>query len=226
VLFDLDGTLYRQGLLQTMMAVELLALVARNPFSAPRRLHALKEYRQAQEALRHRSSEGSGPGDQIAMAAARSGTSPAELASLVDEWMMQRPLKYLAWCRAPGVDGLLEFLEEKGLEIGVLSDYPSAAKLRALGLSGRFPLALCSSDAEIGVFKPNPRGFLLACGRWGLSPDQVLMVGDRIDVDAAGASAAGMPCVIIGKPSLTLERPNLMVLASLERLHRVLDDSR
>jgi phosphoglycolate phosphatase/putative hydrolase of the HAD superfamily len=52
VLFDLDGTLYRQPPMRLLMALELSSL----PLSAPRRfskrLHALRLYRQAQERLR------------------------------------------------------------------------------------------------------------------------------------------------------------------------------
>ena len=83
--------------------------------------------------------------------------------------------------------------------MGVLSDYPAEAKLRALGLAGRFSLVLCATDPEVGAFKPNPRGFLRACERWQIARGDVLVVGDRVDVDAAGAAAAGMPCVIIGQ---------------------------
>ncbi len=51
------------------------------------------------------------------------------------------------------------------------------------------------------------------------------MVGDRADVDAAGAAAAGMPCVIIGRsPASPADRPAFVVLPSLERLRHVLDD--
>jgi HAD superfamily hydrolase (TIGR01509 family) len=228
VLFDLDGTLYLQNRMRALMAAELLTLAVRNPFAAPRRLRALSEYRKTQERLRRENaaaSDVSSSGDQIGVAAARAGISSAELQSLVDEWMLERPLKYLSFCRAPGLVPLLEFFDRMQLPMGVLSDYPPAAKLRALGLADRFSLVLCSTDPEIGVFKPHPRGFLAACDRWGLRPREVLMVGDRADVDAAGAAAAGMPCVVIGKRSSS-NGADVLVLDSLERLRRVFDDGR
>src|SRR5262249_1983166 len=49
ILFDLDGTLYRQRPMQALMAAELLTLALRNPVAAPRRWRVLKEYRKAQE---------------------------------------------------------------------------------------------------------------------------------------------------------------------------------
>ncbi len=58
-----------------------------------------------------------------------------------------------------------------------------------------------------------------------MAPGDVLFVGDRPDVDAAGASAAGMPCVIIGGGFRSRRRTaGYRVFRSLERLLDVLDD--
>jgi FMN phosphatase YigB (HAD superfamily) len=84
---------------------------------------------------------------------------------------------------------------------------------------------LCTSDPEVRALKPNPRGFLRACERWRIEPREVLVVGDRADVDARGAAAAGMPCVIIGRSSHPLAtRARFLALPSFERLRCVLDD--
>ena len=52
VLFDLDGTLYRQTRLRLLMALELATLPLDGPLKAAGRLRALKGYRDAQERLR------------------------------------------------------------------------------------------------------------------------------------------------------------------------------
>ena len=224
MLFDLDGTLYRQAPMRAFMALELMTLAIRRPFGAPRQLRALKEYRRAQETLRTGQATAAG---QLEMAVERSGVPAEELSALVNEWMLERPLKYLPMCRATGLDGLMNLLERRALPLGLFSDYPAAGKLRALGLASRFQIALCSTDPDIGAFKPNPRGFEVACARLGLPPSEVLMVGDRAEVDGEGARAAGMPCVIVGRaPSSTLNQAGVLFLPSLERLHRVLDDDR
>jgi FMN phosphatase YigB (HAD superfamily) len=57
---------------------------------------------------------------------------------------------------------------------------------------------MCTSDPEIDAFKPHPRGFMRACEQWGLAPEEVLYVGDRPEIDAAGAVTAGLHAVIIG----------------------------
>ena len=118
--------------------------------------------------------------------------------ALVTEWMVERPLKHLLRCRADGLLPLLDFLIQRGIKVGVFSDYPPQLKLDALGIGGRFSVVLSSTDPDIGRFKPHPRGFLVAAARWQIDPAEVLVVGDRPDTDAAGAAAAGMPCVIVG----------------------------
>lgn len=235
VLFDLDGTLYRQKPLRRLMAMELLTLPLSGPGRAPKRLQALRAYRHAQEALRSSASRGStalAAGSpvtqaQTMLAARTSGLPEAEVSALVDEWMQRRPLKYLGWCRMPGTEALLDWLREKDVRMAVLSDYPAAEKLKALGWADRFDFVLSAADPEIGRFKPDPRGFARACERWDMPPREVLMVGDRIEVDGAGAAAAGMPSVILGaRPSGATLPHDCMFVASMEELRRVLDDRR
>jgi len=221
VLFDLDGTLYRQAPMRALMALELAALPLSGPFRAGRRLRALRAYRRAQEHLR--AAPGRDPGAaQLAAAARASGLPVAEVERLVTEWIQQRPLKYLRFCRAKGLDDLLGVVERAGLRAGILSDYPARAKLEALDLGGRFAPVLCASDPEIAAFKPSPRGFRRACEIWGIEPREVLVVGDRADVDAAGAAAAGMPCAIVGRRTAPPGASHVVV-ESLEQLSRVID---
>ena len=223
VLFDLDGTLYHQRRMRALMAIELATLAFTQPFRAPRNWRALAAYRKAQEDVRLRPLGAATA--QLEIVARRTGLMPLEIEQIVGEWMFERPLKHLPKCRAAGLFELLAFLGSKGVEIGVLSDYPAEAKLRALGLAGRFSVVLCSTDPEIDALKPHPRGFLTACERWDIDPGDVLAVGDRFDVDAAGAAAAGMPCVIIGRGSkASSNNPGSLVLPSLERLRHVLDE--
>jgi HAD superfamily hydrolase (TIGR01509 family) len=224
VLFDLDGTLYDQRRMRILMAMELAAMLVRRPFRAPRDLRTLSAFRKAQESLRHDRS-GPGPTAQLEVAAARLRMPLAEVEAVTTEWMTERPLKHMARCRAAGTIELLASLQARGIELGVLSDYPAAAKLHALGIASSFSVVLCAADPEVGAFKPDPRGFLAAADRWQLAPAEVLMVGDRADADAAGAAAAGMPCVIIGRSQASpAESSGVRIISSLERLRHVLDD--
>jgi FMN phosphatase YigB (HAD superfamily) len=223
VLFDLDGTLYDQRRMRAFMAAELLTLPFKSPFETRRVWKGLSAYRRAQEALRTEGWSGSAAVAQLTHAAQAAAVPAAALAPIVDEWMHERPLRHLAACRAPGLGRLLAFLDDAGVPMGVLSDYPVRQKLRALGVAKHFSVVLSASDPEVNAFKPNPRGFLAAAERWGLDPDDVLYVGDRVEVDAAGAAAAGMPCVIVSRSARPTHPANgTLVLDSLERLHDVL----
>ena len=222
VLFDVDGTLYRQRPLRLAMALELTTLPLRGRSRALRHIRALRAYRHAQEELRLRGVLGDDDA-QLTEAARAANVSVAEVREAVDEWMLRRPLKYMRVCRAAKLMPLLTFLRRSNVAVGALSDYPATEKLRALGLSEHFSPVLCSTDGEIRAFKPNPRGLLRACSVWQLEPAHVLMVGDRADVDGEAARAAGMPCVIVGR-SESASTSNWLVLRSFERLHRMLEN--
>ena len=222
VLFDVDGTLYRQRPLRRLMALELGALAFTQPLRAPAVWRALSAYRKAQEALRGRDEADSA--QQLRIAAAQVGMTQDRVAAIVDEWMIGRPLKYMSRCRAHGLVDLLDFLKARRVRVGILSDYPAQKKLDALGVGQYFSLVLCGGDPDVGAFKPSPRGFLAACEAWQLAPADVLYVGDRVDADAAGARAARMPAVIVTGAKLPADN-DVLAVPSLERLRHVLDDN-
>jgi HAD superfamily hydrolase (TIGR01549 family) len=224
VLFDVDGTLYQQEPLRRLMALHLLAWMVRAPIAAPRRIRALSVYRRAHESLRRSGRQGIAAA-QIEAAAVATRLPSDSIRALVEEWMQERPLKHLRLLKAAGLDQLLARLESARVRIGVLSDYPAARKLQALDLAGRFSPVLCSTDPAIDALKPHPRGFLHACAQWSLAPAEVLMIGDRADADAAGASASGMPCVLISHGrGVAGVPPGCLVFPTFERLLDVLDE--
>ena len=224
VLFDLDGTLYHQGPLRAAMAVELGLMPVRgcSPRDVRTLLNVLRTFRRVREELR-----APGPEDllledaQYAATAERARVDPSLVRRLVSEWMFRRPLRYLAASRRAGVASAFEWLRRERIPIGVFSDYPTEAKIDALGLAPYVAQHICATDALVNAFKPDPRGFLVACQRWDLSPDAVVYVGDRPEVDAAGAEAAGMPCLIVGRRSHRGPHP-YVPLPSFRRLEATL----
>ncbi len=210
VLFDLDGTLYSQPPLRAGMALELAArfLDPAAARTAARVVRTLRAFRRIREDLRGRELAGSDCLErlQFTETAGRVGLAPADVEAIVEEWMLRRPLRYLRMCRRPGLRRLLRLLRDRRTPCGVLSDYPADAKLRALGVGGDFFPVLCTTDPAINALKPHPAGFLKACRAWRLTPADVLYVGDRPAVDAAGAKAAGMPCFIVGPLPFALWR--------------------
>jgi len=202
VLFDLDGTLYHQAPLRAAMACELglVPLLRHGPRQAQMVWRVLRAFRHLREGLRTpETSQGRLEDLQYTITSERTGVDPTTVRRLVEEWMLTRPLRYLAMSRRAGVVAAFEMLRREGLPIGVFSDYPTAVKLDALGLTPYVSLQICATDTWVNAFKPHPRGFLAACEQWGLPPASVVYVGDRPEVDAAGAEAAGMPCLIVGR---------------------------
>ena len=213
VLFDVDGTLYRQGPLRALMALELTArAVASGSLGHTCDLaRILTTFRAVREDLRvsKRPDERLDVA-QFARTAAQVTLDEPLVRQVVEEWMFRRPLKHLRWTRRAGIARLLTRLTEREILTGVLSDYPSLDKLKALGLAEHFSLVLSTTDPEINAFKPHPSGFLRACEVWGLAPQEVLYVGDRPEIDAIGATAAGLRSVIVGQRSLGhRDRPNV-----------------
>jgi 2-haloacid dehalogenase len=71
-------------------------------------------------------------------------------------------------------------------------------RLERSGLARHFQAVLISG--EIGIAKPDPRFFFLAAGQLGLSPSEVLCVGDVPATDIRGARAAGMASCWVTAP--------------------------
>ena len=196
VIFDVDGTLYRQSPLRREMARQLLLAHALHPLRGRRVMRALSAYRHAQEDLRH----ASGPdlaAQQLSAAAAQSGIDEATIQALVEQWMETAPLAVLGRFARPNLRSTLERLRAADIKLAVLSDYPAERKLTALGINDMFDVALCAQDPAVGVFKPSPRGIETAIDRLGVSSADSVYVGNRPEVDAGAARAARVAAVII-----------------------------
>lgn len=72
-----------------------------------------------------------------------------------------------------------------------------AAALDHHELTGRFPLLVTSQDAR--AYKPRPEMFTTALGLLGLSPHEVMHVGDSLSSDVAGAAALGIPVAWVNR---------------------------
>lgn len=194
VVFDLDGTLYDPLPLRLRMAAELVGHCALRPWrlGLPRRLQA---FRRERERISEQELEGAGR-LQYELPAARLGISPDRLRAEVEEWIERRPLRHLAGCRVPGVRRFSAHLRARGVRMAVLSDYPAAAKLAALGLEAE--VVVSGVDPEVDRFKPHPAGLELVLARLDLPPKRCLVIGDRDDRDGACARRAGVECLLRG----------------------------
>ncbi|MBQ3879779.1 MAG: HAD family hydrolase [Oscillospiraceae bacterium] len=107
---------------------------------------------------------------------------------------------YYPFCttRDPGVETVLR-LKERGYNVSILTNGPLVqqnAKIDAAGFRPWFS-EITVSEA-IGVAKPDPEAFYIACRNTGVLPEETVYVGDYGKNDIAGARAAGMPTIWYG----------------------------
>jgi putative hydrolase of the HAD superfamily len=98
-----------------------------------------------------------------------------------------------AWRPFPDVAGALTAIAGAGLRTAVLTNGSTRQqhdKLTRIGLAGRVGPVYTIED--LGVGKPQPEAFRLACERWGLPPAAVLSVGDNHALDVLPAREAGL----------------------------------
>ncbi len=81
-------------------------------------------------------------------------------------------------------------LERLAARVPVAALTNGNADLQRIGLARHFQFNLCAH--EHGAAKPEASIFLAACTRLGCAPDEVLHVGDHIEMDVLGAAHAGL----------------------------------
>jgi len=140
----------------------------------------------------------------------------------------------------PGADRLLDGLRDRGYRLALVADGPHATFHNILGLRrgywDRFETHVISGD--VGVHKPDPRMFETALANLGLdrsAAGRVVMVGNNLSRDIAGANRMGIISVFMGwsrrrthvpanadeTPDHTVFEP-AAVLEALDRIERTL----
>lgn len=187
-LIDLDGTLYRQNLVRSMMALEV-ALWGRTSITT------LKKFRREHERLHH---EGL-PADanpfalQIQRTAERLDVDADRVTQAVDEWMFARPGKWLRLFRRRRLLASIAEFRSRGGKTAVVSDYPARRKLAAMGIIHLFDVVIASGEpGGPHQLKPSPAGLLLAASELQVLPSRCLVIGDRSDADGEAARRANM----------------------------------
>ena len=125
------------------------------------------------------------------------------------------------WRAYVDVEPAFRRLKGAGLRLGIILNWDRrlASILDGLGLGELLDTVV--SSAEVGLRKPDPRVFELACCRLGVAPGEAAHVGDHHYADIVGATAVGMTPVLIDRHSsgaCTAERH----LTSLDELEAVL----
>ncbi len=188
VCFDVDGTLYPTGGRVLWRAVW-----------TPGVLRALRLLKAVREPLRGNTFDN---GDLLRARVAQDLATRAHLEVAGAHALMQRVTTTVWRAILPGAAPAstretLARLRAAGFRLAALSDHDTAQKMEALGLLDAVDAMVSAEDT--GAYKPNPRGFEAVAKALGVTPADVVHVGDRADADVAGAHAAGMRAVLVGQ---------------------------
>jgi putative hydrolase of the HAD superfamily len=124
----------------------------------------------------------------------------------MEEWFTTNYLSgyEAAWRCFPDAVESLRWLKDgqPPLVTGVITNGDSPQQhLKAERIGLRHLLGPILTPAELGVAKPDPSSFHAACRRLGLTPGRTVYVGDSLEIDALGASRAGLIGVWLDRAS-------------------------
>jgi putative hydrolase of the HAD superfamily len=105
------------------------------------------------------------------------------------------------WRAYPDVKPAFGRLSTLGLQLGIISNWDRRLNSLIEGVGLGEYLSTVVSSAEVGLHKPDPRIFELACERLGVVPQEAVHVGDHHYADIVGATAVGMIPVLIDRHS-------------------------
>jgi HAD superfamily hydrolase (TIGR01549 family) len=117
--------------------------------------------------------------------------------------------------------GCLEKLKERRIPMGIITqnlDTNEEFRQHALKITGIGDyFSVVATTESLGYDKPDPRLFLEAAKLTGFPVQSILHVGDNLDLDVKGASAAGMQAILIDRTTKSHEG-HVQVIHSLDEL--------
>ncbi|KAH8265783.1 hypothetical protein KR038_000421, partial [Drosophila bunnanda] len=121
------------------------------------------------------------------------------------------------WSHIEGARELVQRVRVAGKCVGVISNFdPSLSQvLTAMGYAGKFDFVLTSYEA--GVMKPDSRIFNIPLQRLSIQAEQALHIGNKLDMDYAGALNSGWSGLLVDEEGRTGSdrRHTFVSLASL-----------
>lgn len=122
-----------------------------------------------------------------------------------------------AWCCDPAAESVLLTLRDRGLQLGLASNYDHRLRAVAAGLVPLRYITHLVISSEVGHRKPAGEFFQAMCRVAELPADKILYVGDGLANDFEGARAAGMRALLLD-PADALNCPGcLRSLVELEQ---------
>ncbi len=211
ILFDVGGTLFRDGKCIFRDGLSALRKAALNPdvTDDDTLLRIWNEYHD-EIGWSFRSKSGavldmslsSGIKYTAMCAGLRFNKTIAELEEIFDRFNSTRELM-------PGVEELLEALYKNGIRTAVISNNAMSGEGLSLALDRWLPgnkLEFSLTSADVLLAKPHKSIFHCACSLAGLEPSECWYCGDSMLPDIVGSGNAGMsPVLIDTKSAISLE---------------------
>lgn len=122
-----------------------------------------------------------------------------------------------SWKLFPETLSTLTALRERGIELGIISNFDSRlfTVMRGLGLTPWFDTVTISSLAHAA--KPSPKIFHIAVEKHAVEPAEALHVGDSLRDDVGGAMKAGLRAVLLDRKGRQTE-VGIRAIGSLDEL--------
>lgn len=126
-----------------------------------------------------------------------------------------------SWRLSPDAGRVLRVFRDRGLRIGMVTNYDSRVLdvLESLGIRGFFDHVTIST--LVGAAKPDPQIFIEACDALSCPPDEAVHVGDDYEEDWLGASQAGLGACLYDPSGRCVGR-NLVRICKLAELLEIL----
>ncbi len=187
VIFDVDGTLYRQRPVRIRMACRLAGYFLFHPLKF-RELTGIWHFRKLRETERYRKASLE---EQIRAAAEKAGIGdPERLRAAIQRWMFREPLSAVAAFADGKTLALMRQAQSEGKRILIYSDYAPEEKLAALDV--RADAVYYPGRDGIDELKPSEKCMRRILEAQGLSPAETVYVGDRDERDGAAAASVGV----------------------------------
>ncbi|XP_017139206.1 rhythmically expressed gene 2 protein [Drosophila miranda] len=147
---------------------------------------------------------------------------PADKLATIGQQLVRVFRTSAGWRHVDGAAELVQSVRDSGKCVGIISNFdPSLPQvLQAMGFAGKFDFILTSYEA--GVMKPDARIFKMPLERLNISPDQALHIGNKFDMDYAGARNSGWSGLLV-QPKEGNKQGDKHSFASLATLLKALE---
>ncbi|MDR2399966.1 MAG: HAD family hydrolase [Endomicrobium sp.] len=179
IIVDMDGTLYYRLPLRILMIMNIILHCIFHPFRIKEIIvvRYFRKIRENKDLLKNKDFKDV----QYELISHKFKISVEETKSIINFWLMKKPLKYLNLCKDKNLGKIIDSLHEKKIKIIVYSDYPALEKVKVLNIKADYIYS--SEDENILSLKPNPKALEYINKNLNLSFSDMLIVGDRYEKD-------------------------------------------